>query len=506
MQDSALSQPPPAGQTKTSRQMGWFVFCLVCVLWVMAISGQSLWIDEACAAAWWGHLPTLPAWWLTLVQDHSSEAQTPLYLLYIWGFAKVFGLAEWTLRAANLPWLILGFWAWMRTCGERENFKWGLAAVAATSPFLWYYLNEARPYIMQAGCILLIAAAARQLCTAPARFWLAAFCFGTVGLYGSNMLGAFWAGAAVATTLCVLGWDRIKPLARAHYMMGLATLLLLAGIGAYYLWTVKNGDRATAVGTTNAKNIGFIFYELFGFEGLGPGRLEIRGGGLESFFPYVWGLAAYALILIPVALAGARGIIQRVPIRTVLYSILFFGGVFVFLSLVGVVMHFRLLGRHCTPLLVLVVCLLGMGVARLWSSRHWWARGWVVLFVGLSLASSLSLRYAPRHARDNYRSAAAIAKQALQDGKTVWWNANERGAAYYHLPLATNGVATAGQALLLVNPSREMLLPAARPDMIIASRPDVYDGSGALAELVSQAGYQPVTNLMAFTVWARSAK
>jgi hypothetical protein len=129
----------------------------------------------------------------------------------------------------------------------------------------------------------------------------------------------------------------------------------------------------------------------------------------------------------------------------------------------------------------------------------------VVLFVGLSLTSSLSLRFAPRHARDNYRSAAAIARQALQDGKTVWWNANERGAAYYHLPLATNGVA-AGQALLLVNPSREVLLGTARPDMIIASRPDVFDDGGALAEFVAQSHYRLGTNLMAFTVWERGAK
>jgi len=484
--------------------MGWLIFGFVCVLWMIAISGQSLWIDEACAAAWWGNQPTLSAWWLTTVQDHTSEAQTPLYLLYIWGFAKVFGLAEWTLRAANLPWLILGFWAWMRTCGERERFKWGLAVVAASSPFLWYYLNEARPYIMQAGCIFLIAAAARQLYTAPTRFWLAAFCLGTVGLYGSNMLGAFWAGAAVATTLCVLGWNRIKPLARTHWLIGLVTLLFFAGFGLYYLWTMKHGNRATG-GIMDVKNIGFIFYELFGFEGLGPGRLEIRGGGLGVFLPYVWGLAAYALILIPVVLAGAREIIQRVPIRMVLYSILFFGGVFVFLVLVGVFMHFRLLGRHCTPLLVLVVCLLGMGVARLWSSRHGWAKGWVVLFVGLSLASSLSLRFAPRHTRDNYRDAAAIAKQALQNGKTVWWNANERGAAYYHLPLATNGAA-ADQALWLVNPSREMLRMAVPPDVIIASRPDVYDGGGALAEFVTQAHYRLGTNLMAFTVWESGAK
>jgi hypothetical protein len=51
-----------------------------------------------------------------------------------------------------------------------------------------------------------------------------------------------------------------------------------------------------------------------------------------------------------------------------------------------------------------------------------------------------------------------------------------------------------------------MLRAAARPDMIIASRRDVFDAGGALAELVTQADYRPVTNLMAFTVWARGSK
>jgi hypothetical protein len=237
---------------------------------------------------------------------------------------------------------------------------------------------------------------------------------------------------------------------------------------------------------TDAKNLGFIFYELFGFGGLGPGRLEIRGNGLESFRPYFLGLAVYAMVLVPVVVSGWRQILKLVPAWTVLFSVLFFGGVLVFLSLAGVVTHFRLLGRHCTPLLVLVVYLLALGVVRLWSSPHWWAKGWVVLFVGLSLASSLSLRFAPRHEKDNYRSAAAIARQALQHGKTVWWNADDRGAAYYQVPLATNGVAEDGRALVLANPSREMLRAAARPDVIIASRRDVFDAGGALAELVAQ--------------------
>lgn len=504
-QDIFEPNPDVAGSTHDLRN--WRIgFILVCALWVVAISGNSLWIDEAAAAARKASQPTLRAWWVDLVRDQNADTQTPLYLLYIWGYAKFFGISEWSLRAANLPWIVVGFWAWMRALGPRLHLKWGLAAVAATSPFLWYYLNEARAYSMQAGSIFLIAAAAWQLSLRPSRLWMAAFCFGMIGLSGSNLLGAFWAGAAGVTTLFILGWDRSRQLVRTYFGLSLVTFAGLLLLGGFYLWTVINGNRATAVGTTDARNIAFIFYELFGFGGLGPGRLEIRGNGLQSFRPYFVSLAFYALLLAPVVGIGARQIFKLVPARTVLVSLVLFGGVLVFLLIVGAVSHFRLLGRHCTPLIFLVVCLLGVGLTRLWNSHWWWARAWVVIFLLASLASALSLRFAPRHGKDDYRGAAAIARQALQDGKTVWWNANERGAEYYQLPLATNGGAESGQALWLTGPTPQTLLALTPPDVVLVSRRDVFDADGALAEFLAREKFERTQELRAFTVWQRPSK
>jgi hypothetical protein len=424
MNVAAIKRPDTVEKNKSNEHsVGWFI--LICLIWTtLAVSDQSFWLDEAHGAGWKANQKTLSEWWNDdIAQKGSTDSQIPLYVLYIWAYAKVFGSGEWVLRAANLPWIFLGFWAWLHALPKRTSLKWSVAVVAACSPFLWYYLNEARPYAMQIGSTFLIAAALQQLYKKPSdtesRLDLAAFCFGLLLLSGSNLLGQLWAAAAVATAVFVFGWQRTKAMVRKNSLLCLTTSLILIGLGIYYLWTLKSGARATTVGKTDAKNFIFIAYELFGFNGIGPGRLDIRENGLSSFRPYVIWLVAYAIVLAPVFFAGVRYALQLVPKRISGFTLLFFGGVSAFLSLVGIFTQFRILGRHFAPLLVFVVFLLGMGISRMWSADSRVKKGWAILFVALSLVSCFSLRFAPRHGKDDYRGAAQIARAALENGKIV---------------------------------------------------------------------------------------
>src|SRR3984957_2783493 len=84
----------------------WALLALaVCLI---AISSQSFWIDEAFMAGKAAQ-PTLADWWHMMPKGSGSDLQMPLYMIYMWGFAKIFGLAEWNLRAANIPWFVIGF-------------------------------------------------------------------------------------------------------------------------------------------------------------------------------------------------------------------------------------------------------------------------------------------------------------------------------------------------------------------------------------------------------------
>jgi hypothetical protein len=76
-----------------------------------------------------------------------TEVQMPLYSIFIWAFAKCFGIGEFALRLAGTLWLVPGLVAFAVSF---PHWRRRLAAVlvVATNAFVWYYANEARSYAM----------------------------------------------------------------------------------------------------------------------------------------------------------------------------------------------------------------------------------------------------------------------------------------------------------------------------------------------------------------------
>jgi hypothetical protein len=334
---------------------------------------------------------------------------------------------------------------------------------------------------------------------------VAGLCVVSLLLSASNMLAMLWLGAYLGATMLSAPKDRLQGLARSFWPWWLGTGLLLFLLGLYYLWTLSLGARATTVGITDAKNLFFILYELFGFSGLGPGRLSIRTGGLGAFRPWLPGLAIYGGMLLVVLAAGCRSIAASTSRRTRLCWILAFALVLGFILAVGVAVRFRVLGRHCAPLLPLVLFVLGSGIAALLKRRDLAGRLAVTAFLGLSLISCLSLRFGERHAKDDYRGAAAIGREALSYGQTVWWNAEKYGAIIYHLPL-TEQPAEPGRAFFLTNPEKGFERGLPKPDLVLTSKADVFDSNGALADYLARAGFNRTTTLTAFTAWRAAGK
>jgi hypothetical protein len=99
----------------------------------------------------------------------------------------------------------------------------------------------------------------------------------------------------------------------------------------------------------------------------------------------------------------------------------------------GMLLHWRVTGRHASA----VLPLLCLGLA--WQLNYWWTNGgaggkaWTSILTAGLLASATSIRLAERHEKDDYRQAAAWASEALQQGHRVLWLADERGLAYYRL-------------------------------------------------------------------------
>ncbi len=506
-----ITSPPP-GSTPISAAGGRAALITIAIaaMALVAISGRSLWIDEACTAMK-AVQTSLYGWWEVMVQDKTADVQMPFYMLYVWAWARIFGSGEWSLHFANIPWVVVGAATFVLSFPASDRSRKIALLVVLCCPFAWYYLDEARPYAMQLGAGMLLVGSLRRLLACapedgvPAGMPLAGYLVGVVVLSGSSLLGMIWAAAAVVALPVLLPLAPLMKLFRQHWNM----LLIAAGplllLTAYYLWTLKIGARASAAATTTVGSIFFAIYELLGFTGLGPGRLEMRSAGPSALRGHLLGVGLYGLAAALVAGAALMTLLT-VRNRRRLALILCCAVPPVFILAVGAVAHFRVLGRHLAPFVPIWLLLLTLGLAALWAGGKAAARAGVVAFCILSLLSCLSVRFAPRHEKDNYRAAAAVARAALDSGGPVWWNAAAEGASYYAVPTTTESAESGARALFLMNPSRAALDALPAPRVIVASKPDIYDGPGALASYLHDRGYAPATEFTAFVIWEKNAK
>ena len=505
------SVPEGPGEDRPAGGQFAVIVAALVIVSLVAVSGRSLWIDEACTAMK-AIQPTLARWWQALVQEKTADVQMPFYMLYTWSWARVFGSSEWSLRLANLPWFVTGAVVFIFSFPAADRSRGIAALLVLVCPFAWYYLDEARPYALQLGASLLIVGSLKRVqqecddargsaVTSP---HLAFFLVGIILLSGSSLLGMVWTAAALVALVLLLPKAQLRDVLKQKWGLCLAGAVPLLALAVYYVWSLAAGARASAAATTTVASAFFAIYELLGFAGLGPGRLEMRSAGPAALRGHLPGIALYGLMTLLV-IGAAMSTLRRSNHRRQLALALCCAVPPAFILGVGWVAHFRVLGRHLAPFVPIWLLLLTFGVAALWTRGTLAARAAVVVFCVLSLFSCLSVRYAPRHEKDNYRAAAAVARTALSDGQPVWWNAAEEGARYYGVPLGQHG-GTGGGALFLMNPARPALDALPPPRLIVSSKPDIYDAQQALANYIRDRGFSPVKDFAAFVIWERNTK
>ena len=470
---------------------------LAVLVGALAVTNQSLWIDEG-AAALKAMEPTLSGWWHNLRSEGNSNLQLLGELFWLWGWVKIFGASEIALRASNIPFFAGGVLALAWGLGPRRRLQTAVVLLALTNAFLWYYLSEARPYLVLFGFASLTAACLFRVVCAPkesleSAAWFRLFCLGIIGLCATSMIAVPWALGAIGA---VLYWSGPRAVARCALRQKISSLLLtaaLAGLALYYFWTLRLGARASDVGRTGWMNTVFIFYELLGLGGLGPGRLALRAIGpdaLRAFLPLLVVGAGTLLALLLPALVTLR---SRTKWRHIFFFALAVAAPFLLVIAAGISGHVRLLGRHLTPLLPFLLAFLAFGLDTFISATVRWKRILAVGFLTVFLISALAIRLDPRFRRDDYRTAAAIARDAIHSGQSVWWLADVSTGLYYQVPFASPQL-TIGSDL----PG-----PNAPPDVVIYSKPDIYDSSGFVRPYLEGKGFTVQRVLPAFEILTR---
>jgi hypothetical protein len=479
------------------------VALLTVVVCCLAINNQSFWVDEA-GVGLKAQQASLAGWWSAIKE--SGDVQKPLYFLFAWVWERLVGLNEFAMRAGNVLWFVPGVMIMFCALAGKPLLRWCFLLLLLSSPFAWYYLNEARPYAMQIGLSLVVFAALYRLGlnqkeSAQERAWVITLCVGSLLLSATIMLAMLWLGAYLGGAVLSTPKDQRRRLVRDYQVYWSLTLALLFALGLYYIWTLSIGARADC-GDTDFRNVMFVAYELLGFSGLGPGRVDIRNGGVGAFVPWLPYLAIYGVLVLIVLTEGWKQISAFTSRRTRISWVAALTIVAGFILAAGAELHWRVLGRHCTSVLVPVLFVLGAGMATLLSRRSWAGQVVAVAFVGLSLVSDMSLRFSERHAKEDYRTVAAIAAAGVARGERVWWCADKDAGTFYGVPVSLENRAPApGQVWLVVNPTEHLLDGQPSPQLVVLSSRGVQDRDHRVRKYLEQGHYRLSQVLPCFTVW-----
>ena len=473
-----------------------------------AISNQSYWIDEATSLIV-AMAPNPAEAWKYANAVGGSTVQLPLYNIYLYAWHKIVGGGEWAMRAANIPFFVFAQLAFLLLLRARPRLALTTCGLSLVCPTLWMYLDEARPYIMQyAAACWPTAALLRAAAPQPGEeHWktseLLLLTLGTILLAGSSLLGVLWAAGFVL----VLLWLWKKPASDGPkksptdiYLAALAFPLL--ALGVFYLFTFEGADGGYFRPGTGLLSLPYVVYEFLGFSGFGPGRLELRiapGAALRAHFFSLLPLAAVAGLLgiflwqfVRARRPGGR-LVPAFALAVLLPAVATVIGMFF--------SDYRPLPRHFMPVLPSVILALAAILPAALAQPSLVIRAAAVLLPLLWLTSSLNLRWREAHAKDDYRTAAALAAAALRDNKEVWWAADAAAAFIYLTPVALENVP--GRAWAMQAPHWDDIRFKFPPRVIVMSKPDIYDPSGAVARYAAENRFAPALKLHAFTIFTR---
>lgn len=507
--DSIVASTPLSESSSSTPWRHPAVILALCLLPLM-FSADSLWIDEGFNARF-ARQPSFGGFLDLFLSGTASDNQMPLSMLVSWIGGQVIGTSELALRIVNVGWGLATISAF-RMVGGRVGRPW-LVLLIMLHPFTWMYTNEARPYAMQIACGAWLVFAVVQCIHARGEglVWVAAVCIAGVALCGSSLLGVI-TFSGVVLVLAIYAVRHPFRLTRTQLVCMATALVCLLLLGAFYAWTLSRGAGGARIWPVGLGSLAFAAYELGGFAGLGPSRQDLRAAGrtgalgiLRDFAPYLIAIALLGVCYAMLAIRVARGSLARMqdPERACFGA---FAGVVAWTTLamlaLSILVKWPFWGRHLAPMFPFLVASFGLLLPPISVALARSQRLLIGAFGILLLTSSLSLRFADRHRKDDYREAARITRNALETRRTVWWAAAEVVADYYRVPLTASGP-LAGKARLLNDVPRQNLAVLPPPDLIVLSKVDVYDSEGFIREYITSHQYRLAGRTQAFTFWTR---
>jgi len=492
----------------------------------LAITRQSLWTDEGFTVWFASHSsfhPFLRA--LIGTRGAPGDPQFIFYLLHMWGWIKLFGSSELSLRAANIPFAVIFIYS-VSWASQRLFWNRNLWVLFCLSPFFWFYLNEARPYVALLSFSSAASVALVAFLVDPKRYGKTAPWLCLLALFlgwGTHILAIFLFPTLLIFVILMASNDSKLKSDLLHYWTRptLWCAPLFLALGSFYVWVSSYGVNKMEA-TPGLRNLAFALYEFAGFAGLGPPRNDIRQSpGLSVFLPYwPW------MLLGAVSLAAVVFLVSRTPDNRIGRNLLISTASGLLIALgVSVFEHFQVLGRHLAvffPLILMMALIAPKHSLPLPSVQ----RKAAVSLVALGLiwgVSDLRLVFLNKYAKDSYREACSIAvHRARQDGAVILWAADPVAAEYYGLivtprsgsilgtePRQQRSSSSVGQAIAASSWSVEQTTAyfanSSVPTILVLGKTDPFDSLGAWSARIHEQNPAPVAHLNALSIFEWNA-
>lgn len=514
------------------RDHAWLILAMIsCALLVLAPSDRSLWIDEGWSARVIMAPGNLAQWWQMTLNDSAAMATQFGHSLTGFLLGRIFGYTELGLRMANLVWAFAGVAAFA-LAGKKLGLPW-LPLIFAANPFVWFYVDEVRPYAMQiaGGSWMMLAflhITSRDTSAHSRTLWTNVFWLSCFIVYSASVLGAFSIAATCCVAVTALVISRQMP-QKGVWISSAIWGVLLAALTVFHAYFIFiEGKEGAKLWTPGLLNVAFALYEMSGLMGMGPSRDAIRAamkdGGFTSlgqlFLPYLFSIAAYVAVLA----AAAWGILRKSACegakwtQALQFSAIVLLGL-TFMLLGASLANWPFWGRHVSPLFPFAAVALALGLSALGAVGRIGAVVWITLMLGASLHE----RFVRNGHTDDYRSAARFAAEHISAGKVVWWSAETLTPNYYsvfpvnpfehqmikeHLPTGPSAwprvqANSLPHCYSVLGLSQAELAQLPAPQLVIASKPDTWDPRGELRLWLAEAGFVVAGNYPAFQIWER---
>ena len=462
---------------------------LAALLRLFHLGAQSLWIDEIFT---WSS--AAPGTFLHL-SDLIENVHGPLYSLVTHAVMAGFGTSEWTLRltSALAGIALVPVFAVLADRWLGRDVAIPAAWLAAASPFLVWYSQEARNYSLLMLCVCAGGALLLDLERRPRP--LAA-----IGYVGVTLAGLLSNLSFVFVLPLHLYWwlaDRARRGRRVAFaiaavlVMGLALLPWVRQAGRIWDWhRLHPGRSAPAAeaplrgGTTfHVAAVPFALHAFAVGYTLGPSLRELRASpSSETLRRHAPGLAVVAIVFGLLAFQGALALRRRGRLGEALLWLALPALAVSWFALSNFkVFHPRYLAA-CFPAFLLWVA------AALADLRGWRRRLLVMAVAGLWAASLAHHYLDPRYGKEDIRGASRLLAARGQVGeKVVAVNAADPLIYYYHGPLVVQsfwlGYVASPENLEI---KLDQALAGTPGAWVVLSRPEDLDPAGRFARRLDE--------------------